>query len=168
MVPGLMVPKEMEVKKRKRDNARVEVSEGGSATLRELDVLWQAKDADKKAEAARLEGKRAEAEAKKHDALRSDESIKYWYATCIESGRCGCGYEPCCVAKFKRCGTCKAIKPGLCKVRACVAARKGGEGAIDVAPAAAARDPTRGLLGLHLPPVPGLHTARLTHVPEAL
>lgn len=56
------------------------------------------------------------------------EQLDRDYELCAEA--CVCGMEPCPVAGMKRCATCQAagrpsIKPGLCKVRECVAARKG-------------------------------------------
>ena len=50
------------------------------------------------------------------------------YERCAEA--CVCGVEPCPKAGMTRCATCQAagrpsIKPSLCKVRECVAARRG-------------------------------------------
>mmetsp|Transcript_40357 Transcript_40357/g.91425 ORF Transcript_40357/g.91425 Transcript_40357/m.91425 type:complete len:630 (-) Transcript_40357:276-2165(-) len=123
-IPGLLEPKPHEVKKRKRDQSRVEVSEGGSATLRQLDVSAKRKKSEKEAEQARIDKKKEAREEAKSAAEQARSDLNFWFDMCNGEDGCMCQQDPCCVLALKKCPTCGALKPHLCKVRACVEARK--------------------------------------------
>ena len=122
-VPGLTEPKPYEVKKRKRDMSRTEVSEGGSATLRKLNESAAAKRAEKEAEQLRLMEVRADRANKKEAAADQLKAIKYWYAACKGPNGCQCRQDPCCVEKYKYCEYCDSYKMRVCSAPACIAAR---------------------------------------------
>lgn len=96
----------------------------GSFTLREMRAE---KDRRKEAEdgAAEERAQRKQAAAKKKAQEEGETAVRIKAFERCELG-CVCGAPPfaCPFAKWKRCPTC-GPKPGLCKVRACVAARKG-------------------------------------------
>ena len=85
----------MEVKKRKRDQTRIEVSEGSSATLWQLSEKADARKAEKKVHDDAAEAKKAAAKAKKQAAAQEKINVAYWYARCKETGECACGQTPC-------------------------------------------------------------------------
>lgn len=90
----------MKIKKRKRDLARVEVSEGGSATLLQLHSKAKDKRIEKDKEQLRLDEKRKELHTRKQAAMEQETFIAKLYLACKEGGAsCGCGMIPCAVAK---------------------------------------------------------------------
>eukprot|EP00962_Isochrysis_galbana_P037741 scaffold13255_cov128-Isochrysis_galbana.AAC.5 len=99
----------------------------GSFTLREMRAE---KDRRKEAEdgAAEERAQRKQAAAKKKAQEEGETAFRIKaFERCELGCVCVCGAPPfasaCPFAKWKRCPTC-GPKPGLCKVRACVAARK--------------------------------------------
>ena len=93
----------------------------GSITMRGVGTEAASRNAAAKAaETARLE-KKQKTEEQKAAAEREMRERDEAFARC-EHG-CVCGVVPCPWAKWKRCPIC-GPKSGLCKVRACVAARK--------------------------------------------
>ena len=61
---------------------------------------------------------------RKETVARAAEATAAAFARCEVA--CACGITPCPTAKWKRCPTC-GPKNGLCKIRACVTARKGAQ-----------------------------------------
>ena len=84
------------------------------------DVAQERREEDEAAAEETKERKRLALE-KKEAAAREAEAAAAAFARCEVA--CACGIVPCPYAKWKRCPTC-GPKNGLCKVRACVAARK--------------------------------------------
>lgn len=75
-----------------------------------------------------IEGRKEERAAAKLAASDAAKQLDLDYERCAE--KCVCGATPCPAAGLQRCGTCRAagrlsLKPRLCVVRECVAARKG-------------------------------------------
>ena len=100
-----------------RDPSRIEESEGGSVTLRELHVKRLAKDAAKEA-AAKEVAARKEVRTEK-SATREKEAAELEAAFELCKEKCACGVTPCPMAKKLRCPHCKLIKNGACRARAC-------------------------------------------------
>ena len=128
-VPYLMKPKEHESKK-KRDRSQADMSmyEGGSASLRNVRRTCEAKRAAVQEKADAVEGRKAERAGKKVAAHEESATLVAAYELCLVA--CACGQSPCPMQGMKPCATCKAagrlwIKPRMCVVRDCVAARKG-------------------------------------------
>ena len=119
-VPGLMAPREAPLKKRQRDNSRVDMSEGGSATLRQLHQKRQATLAEREAERARIDAKHAAAADKKAAAVAAAEKLKAAFELCAQG--CQCGGVPCPMAKMKLCPVCGDIKTQFCRKKACTGA----------------------------------------------
>jgi len=74
-------------------------------------------EADKKARAAARD-------AAKDEAKKAKEALEKAFKKCERT--CKCKEVPCPMEKYKRCPAC-GVKKGLCKVQACVAARKGDQ-----------------------------------------
>jgi hypothetical protein len=92
----------------------------GSVTMRGVgDVAAERREEDE-AKAAEVKEKKRLALMKKETAAREVEVAAAAFARCEVV--CVCGIVPCPYAKWKRCPTC-GPKNGLCKVRACAAAR---------------------------------------------
>ena len=130
-VPFLMKPKEITAKK-KRDRSQVDMSlyEGGSASLRNVRKTQEAKRAAVEEKRAAVDGRKEERAGKKAEETAASLQLVADFERCAES--CVCGQNPCPTAALKPCFTCKAagrmwIKPRMCVVRECVAARKGEE-----------------------------------------
>ena len=127
-VPFLMKPKEHEAKK-KRDRSQADMSmyEGGSASLRNVRRTCEAKRAVVQQKADAVEGRKEERAGKKVAAEEESAQLVAAYELC--SVACACGQSPCPMQAMKPCATCRAagrlwIKPRMCVVRDCVAARK--------------------------------------------
>jgi hypothetical protein len=93
----------------------------GSVTMR--DVAGEARRRREEAEEAerKKEEKKREAEEKRAAEKRAAQEREAAFAQC-EHG-CACGVVPCPWLGWKRCPTC-GPKKGLCRVRACSAARQ--------------------------------------------
>jgi len=126
LVPELLVPKPLEVKKRKRDQSRSKTNSGGSATIMDMrgDAVDRRKDVEK--EDGRLKQVREGREGKKSSAEAAAAQLVLDFDRCPGAGNCSCGVVPCPMEKMERCSnpSCLMIKRGKCKVRACVALRK--------------------------------------------
>ena len=93
----------------------------GSATMQQLgDVAEQRREEDEAAVEATREKKRQTLEKKEAEKLAHEQRVAA-FELC--EAECVCGVVPCPWAGWKRCPTC-GPKSSLCKVRACVAARK--------------------------------------------
>ena len=126
-VPFLMKPKEL-VAKKKRDRSQVDMSvyEGGSASLRNLRATFGAKRAAVAEKAAGVNARKEATAGKKAEVTEAAAQLIVDFELCAEV--CACGVSPCPMLGMKRCETCWAagrpsIKPRLCVVRDCVAAR---------------------------------------------
>jgi hypothetical protein len=96
----------------------------GSFTLRQMKAEKERrKEADGSAAEERAQRKQGAADKKAQEESAAADRVKAFEQCELQ---CACGAPPfaCPFAKWKRCPTC-GPKPGLCKVRACVAARKG-------------------------------------------
>ena len=128
-VPFLMKPKALtEKKKRDRSQADMSLYEGGSASLRNVRKTCEAKRDLAKEKAASVAERKEERAGKKSEAAAAAEQVVADFERCAKG--CSCGQSPCPMAGMKACGSCKAagrpwIKPRVCVVRECVAARKG-------------------------------------------
>ena len=120
-IPGLLEPKVPAVTKRKRDQSRIEVSEGGSITLRRLKEKLEAKKAVAEAEAARIQHAKDAREAKKEAAKYAAEYLAMCYEQCADGCECE-DPEECPVKGMKRCDHCGDIKRRKCSKPACKAA----------------------------------------------
>lgn len=122
-VPGLLLPRIPENKKRARGGQRVqEISEGGSASLRYLYESGQERKATEKKKADGIEARKVQRAAAKDAQQQAVADLIAAYERCNPVCRCA---GPCPVAGLKRCATCGIVKPQLCRVRTCVAARNG-------------------------------------------
>ena len=128
-VPFLMKPKEL-VEKAKRDRSQADMSvyEGGSASLRNLRQHFGEKRAKVAEKAAAVEERKEERAAKKTEVADASAQLLFDFERCLEA--CACGVKPCPMQGMKRCATCQvagrpSIKPRVCVVRECVAARNG-------------------------------------------
>lgn len=93
----------------------------GSVTMRDVSGVAAERRMEAEAAAAAKEEKaRAKAEAK---AAEEAEAARLVAAFEVCEHGCACGVVPCPMAKWKRCPAC-GPESSLCKVRACVAARK--------------------------------------------
>ena len=128
-VPFLMKPKDLnDKKKRDRSQADMSLYEGGSASLRNVRKTCDAKRAAVGEKAAAVEARKEERAGKQSDAVAAAEKLLADYELCAQA--CACGQSPCPMAAMKACGICRAagrpwLKPRVCVVRECVAARKG-------------------------------------------
>ena len=93
----------------------------GSVTMRDVGGEAQKRRLEAEATAAVAAEKKREREARKEASAREVDERNAAFARC--EGGCMCGVVPCLWEKWKRCPVC-GPKLGLCKVRACVAARK--------------------------------------------
>ena len=127
--PFLMKPKELDPgKKRDRSQADMSLYEGGSASLRNVRKTCDAKRAAVEEKAAAVEARKEERAGKQSDAVAAAEKLLADYELCAQA--CACGQSPCPMAAMKACDICRAagrpwLKPRVCVVRECVAARKG-------------------------------------------
>ena len=128
IVPFLMKPKELEEKK-KRDRSQVDMTlfEGGSASLRNVRKTVDEKRKGAAEKLAAVEGRKEERAGKKSEVDAATVKLIADFERCQSA--CTCGMNPCPMASMKPCATCKAagrpwIKPRVCVVRECVAARK--------------------------------------------
>ena len=118
-IPGLLEPKPLVKQKRARDASRIDVSEGGSFTLRRLKQKSDAKLAAAEAEEQRKEAARRVLEEKKKAAQAVADQLAEEFARC-EKG-CVCLRVPCPMAKMKKCPHCGDIKQRVCQKPACKA-----------------------------------------------
>ena len=118
--PGVLDPKRPLKPKRTRDQSRIEESEGGSITLRELHVKRLMKEAAKEAAAKETAARKEATADKKRQLQESHAALEAAFDLC--SRGCRCGQEPCPMAKKQRCPHCKEIKNGECRKQACRAA----------------------------------------------
>ena len=93
----------------------------GSFTLQDVRGEKKRRIAEEKAAADEAAAKRAAAEKKKSDAAQERDALVAGFEAC-EHG-CVCPSQPCAWVSWKRCPAC-GPKKGVCKVRACVAARR--------------------------------------------
>ena len=115
------------MKKRARSAARATQSEGGSASIRNLYQESQENKAAREAEEKRLAAVREDRAEKKRTTAETAAQLKADFERCPGKGKCsGCGVSPCPMEKYELCELCPEPfpKPGKCKVRACVEARK--------------------------------------------
>ncbi len=118
-IPGLLEPKAPEKKARKRDQSRIDVSEGGSFTLRRL----HEKKVERQMEEARLEAiaqdKRDTAARKKREREEDEASLQAAWACC--GGGCSCGLgDGCRVKGLQRCEHCGDVKKMACRKKPCM------------------------------------------------
>ena len=128
-VPFLMQPKAL-AEKKKRDRSQVDMSiyEGGSASLRNLRAVFVEKRAQAAEKTAAVAGRKDERAARATQAAADTAAFEAAFDVCALV--CVCGVTPCPMLDMKRCDTCYAagrpsVKPRICVVRECVAARKG-------------------------------------------
>jgi hypothetical protein len=128
-VPFLMKPKSLEAKK-KRDRSQADMSlyEGGSASLRNVRKTCDQKRAAAEEKAAGIEARKEERAGKQSEAVAAAKQLIADYELCAQA--CACGLSPCPMEGLKACDCCRAagwpwLKPRVCVVRECVAARKG-------------------------------------------
>ena len=96
----------------------------GSVTMRDVGVAAERRKEAEAAAAAKEEKARAKADQKAEAKATEDaEAARLVAAFEVCEHGCACGVVPCPMAKWKRCPAC-GPKSSLCKVRACVAARK--------------------------------------------
>jgi hypothetical protein len=93
----------------------------GSVTMRNVGGEAQKRRLEAEEAAAAVAERKRQREAKKAADEREVAERNAAFARC--EGGCMCGVVPCPWAKWKRCMVC-GPKLGLCKARACVAARK--------------------------------------------
>eukprot|EP00966_Prymnesium_polylepis_P111745 2585064-Prymnesium_polylepis.1 len=120
---GILVPTVVaRPAKEQRGAGRMRLSNlHGSVTMRDVGGEAEKRRLEDKAAAdAAQEAKRLR-EEKKEAAEREASERAAAFARCEHA--CVCGVIPCPYTKWKRCPTC-GPKNGLCKARACVAARK--------------------------------------------
>jgi len=111
----------LEKKVRKRSNARIETSEGGSFTLRQLREKSDARKDEEKRLRAIADDRRDEAARKKR--MREDEEAARQEQWTLCGGGCKCGLGDSCPMKgLKRCARCGEIKKTECRKRACTEA----------------------------------------------
>jgi hypothetical protein len=127
-VPFLMKPKELVVKKRDRSQVDMTLYEGGSASLRNVRKSCDSKRAAAATKAAEVEGRKEGRAAAQAEATAAAEQLIADFERCANG--CACGLSPCPMEGLKACDCCRAagrpwIKPRVCVVRECVAARKG-------------------------------------------
>ena len=130
-VPFLTKPKEIE-QNEKRDRSQVDMSlyEGGSASLRNVRKTVGTKRKVVADKAAAVEGRKDERAAKRTEETDAAAKLLTDFDRCFQV--CACDLHPCPMQGMKCCATCReagrpSIKPRLCVVRECVAARKGSE-----------------------------------------
>ena len=112
------------------DRSQVDMSvyEGGSASLRNLNKAFRIKRAAVETAAEEVKGRKDARNEKKVNTLVAAADLVAQYERC---GRgCECDTEPCPMLGMKQCLSCAAagrpsIKPRICAVRECIAARKG-------------------------------------------
>ena len=121
-VPDVLVPDVLTRPERQQPAKRKRLSDlHGSVTMRGVgDVAAERREEDEAAAELTKEKKRQALE-KKEAAAHAAEATAAAFARCEVA--CACGIIPCPYAKWKRCPVC-GPKNGLCKVKACVAARK--------------------------------------------
>jgi hypothetical protein len=128
-VPFLMKPNELvAAKKRDRSQLDMTIFEGGSASLRNVRRTLDARRAVQAEKVAGVEERKEERALQQSDAQAAALQLVTNYERCAQA--CVCSEEPCPAAGLKPCGTCKEagrpwLKPRICVVRECVAARKG-------------------------------------------
>lgn len=127
VVPGLLEPKQMVVKKRSRSQARATISVGGSASLRGVWEEGKDKQKVRKVEEERLKGVRDAREEGKKSAQEAAAALEAAWRLC--PGVCSCMVVPCPIEKLELCEFCPVPVPkrGKCKVRVYVAARKAAD-----------------------------------------
>jgi hypothetical protein len=119
---GVLVPDVIMRPERQQTAKRKRLSDlHGSVTMRAVGDVAAERREEEEAAAAAVKEKQRLALEKKEAAAREAEAAAAAFARC--EVMCACGIVPCPYAKWKRCPTC-GPKNGLCKVRACVAARK--------------------------------------------
>ena len=112
--------------KRERDKTRIDESEGGSATLRNLAGKAMAKRQKKESEAAAAQEKRDALAAKKAEAaaaaaalLAAFERHHALYGPILPGRACACPEQPCPMANMVRCLVCGDIKKSVCRKATC-------------------------------------------------
>ena len=98
--------------------------EFGSYTLKCMGENKRLKRDAKQFERDRITTKRNASVAKKLKAAMDEQELDNFHWLCTPECTCGNGSGNCPMEKYKRCETCNIVKKSLCKVRACVAARK--------------------------------------------
>ena len=93
----------------------------GSVTMQGVGEEAEQREREAKELAAAVKAKKLQAAEKKEAAAAAVSERDAGFALCEVV--CACEVTPCPYAKWKRCPAC-GPKNGLCKVRACVAARK--------------------------------------------
>lgn len=93
----------------------------GSVTMRNVGGEAEKRRLEDEAKAAAVQEKKRLAIENKEKAQKEKEDNDFYFSLC-ENG-CMCAVVPCPWAGWKRCPKC-GPKKGLCKVRACAAARK--------------------------------------------
>ena len=120
---GMLVPDVVTRPDKDKTGGRKRLSDmHGSVTMR--NVGGEAQKRRLEAEAAEEEKKEKKRQAleKKDTQQKEAEERAAAFARC--EAVCKCGVIPCPWLGFKRCPTCQGIKKGLCKVKACYAARQ--------------------------------------------
>lgn len=121
---GLLAPERIPDRKRKDGKKRSRLSDmSGSVTLRNVLGEKRARDEEDQAAADAAKAKRAAIAAKKDAVAREQAEKIRGFEACEKRCTCGRRSQVCPYAKWVRCPTC-GPKPGVCKARACVAARK--------------------------------------------
>lgn len=93
----------------------------GSVTMQGVGEEAEQREREAAEQAAAAKAKKVQAAEKKEAEAAAASERDAAFARCEVA--CACGATPCPYAKWKRCPAC-GPKSGLCKVRACVAARK--------------------------------------------
>ena len=93
----------------------------GSVTMQGVGEEAEQREREATEQAAAAKAKKLQAAEKKEVAAAAILERDAEFALCEVA--CACGVTPCPYTKWKRCPAC-GPKNGLCKVRACVAARK--------------------------------------------
>ena len=93
----------------------------GSLTMQEVSADKDERDADAAVAADEAAAKRLKSAEKKDDAARARADVVAGFEACQHA--CVCPSQPCAWSGWKLCPAC-GPKKGLCKVRACAAARR--------------------------------------------
>ena len=121
---GLLAPKTATVKKRTRDKSRIEESEGGDATLRDLAGMARTKQSAKETRVAEVAERKEERVGKKARLGEAAQARLDAFEKC--RGWCVCPRpirpEGCPAAGLSLCPTCGDLKPTVCRRKACLEA----------------------------------------------
>ena len=109
LIPGLVTANNLDLKKRKGEQVNMEVYEGGSCSLRNINTQFKEKRAKVQEKADGVEARKTVRVEKKTAAEESAAKLIGDFERCRgEVAGCVCGVSPCPVASLKRCGTCHA------------------------------------------------------------